>query len=106
MNFRAQEDGWTTDGRNILSPESLNVVRNCLEQSPVIVEHWYFRGSRSPSRLVFDDFEDFEEYLSKEAGPGDAFHVWEFSSLCRDDNTITNGKYPDSDGYVPEKGAY
>ena len=106
MTFRVEEDRWTPQGRNILSPDRLSAIRECLERSPVIVEHWYYRAGRSPKRLIFDDFEDFEEYLSKEARPGDAFHVWEFSALCRDENTLVHGKMPDSDGCVPERGAY
>jgi hypothetical protein len=106
MTLRAEEDGWIPDGPNILSPESLSVVRDRLERSPVIVEHRHYRAGRSPRRLVFDDFEDFDEYIRNEARPGDSFWLWDYESLCRDDNPITQGKYPDSDGYVPEKGAY
>jgi hypothetical protein len=39
------------------------------------------------------------------ARPEDAFHVWEFAALCRDGNTLTNGKFPDADGCLPEEGA-
>ena len=106
MSIRAEGDEWSVQGRNILDPAKLSRIRDCLERSPVIVEHWFYRLGRSPRRLVFDDFEDFEQYLRKEARPGDAFHVWEFASLCRDENAIANGKYPDSEGRVPEKGAY
>jgi len=106
MAFRVEEDRWTNLGKSILSPESLEAIRRCLENSPIIVEHWYYRAGRSPGRLIFDDMEDFEQYVSEQSRPGDAFHVWEFSSLCRDDNALAVGKYPDSDGCVPERGAY
>ena len=106
MTFRVEEDRWTLQGRNLLSPERMSAVRECLERSPIIVEHWYYRAGRSPSRLIFDDFEEFDHYLSQEARPGDAFHLWEFSTLCRDENTLVHGKFPDGDGSVPENGAY
>jgi hypothetical protein len=106
MSIRAEEDQWSIEGRKILDPSKLATIRDGLERSPVIVEHWFYRLGRSPRRVIFDDFEDFEQYLRDEAGPGDAFHVWEFASLCRDENTLVNGKYPDSEGRVPETGAY
>jgi hypothetical protein len=106
MTFRAEEDRWSIHGRNILAPEKRAAIRECLERSPIIVEHWYYRAGRSPDRLIFDDIEDFDDYLQSRARPGDAFHIWEFATLCRDDNTVANGKYPDPDGYVPEQGAY
>lgn len=40
------------------------------------------------------------------ARPGDAFHVWDFADLCRDNNTLADGKYPDAEGRVPSRGAY
>jgi hypothetical protein len=106
MAFRLEEDRWTAQGRSILSAERLEAIRRCLENSPIIVEHWYYRAGRSPVRMIFDDMENFEHYLSEQARPGDAFHVWEFSSLCRDENALTDGKFPDDDGCVPERGAY
>jgi hypothetical protein len=76
------------------------------EVGPVIVEHWFYYGSRSPDRLVFEDYDEFLEYLRANAKPGDALHVWEFPRVCRDDNTLAHGKYPDAEGRVPKGGAY
>jgi len=106
MTFRNEEDRWTVHGRNILTPEKQSAIRECLERSPIIVEHWFYRRGRSPDRLIFDDFDDFESYLQAQARPGDAFHIWEFAPLCRDDNILTNGKFPDPEGRVPERGSY
>jgi hypothetical protein len=106
MTFRAEKDRWSVHGRNILTPEKRAAIRECLERSPIIVEHWFYYGGRSPDRLIFDDIEDFDDYLQSRARPGDAFHIWEFATLCRDDDTVANGKYPDADGCVPEQGAY
>lgn len=98
---------WSADGRNILSPERLVAVRRVLEEvGPVIVEHWFYYGGRSPDRLVFEDYDELLEYLQANAKPGDALHVWNFGEVCRDDNTLTNGKYPDEQGRVPKGGAY
>src|SRR4051794_13389708 len=104
MTIRAEEDRWSHQGRNIRDPARMAAIRDSLERGPLIVEHWYYRAGRSPKRLVFDDFDDFEEYLENQARPGDAFHLWEFASLCRDDNALTTGKFPDADGCVPERG--
>jgi hypothetical protein len=98
---------WTADGRNILSPDRLAAIRRVLEEvGPVIVEHWFYYGGCSPDRRVFEDYDEFVEYLRANAKPGDALHVWEFSRVCRDDNTLAHGKYPDTEGRVPKGGAY
>jgi hypothetical protein len=100
------EDEWTKDGRNILSPERLSAIEQVIEKvGPVIVEHWFYGLGASPERRVFEDFEELMEYL-KGASEGDAFHIWSFADVCKDDNSITNGKYPDSEGRVPKRGAY
>ena len=107
MNVRVETDNWTPNGQKILSPENLAIIRKTLENDgPIIVEHWFYRGSRSPSRLVFDDFDAFVDYVQTESAIGDAFHVWSYASLCRDENEIAAGKFPDGDGRVPTKGAY
>jgi hypothetical protein len=100
-------NGWSTDGRNILSADRMEAVRKVLEdKGPVIVEHWFYYGSRAPDRIVFEEYEQFVEYLNTKARPGDAFHIWDFADLCRDDNSLANGKYPDAEGRVPARGAY
>ena len=107
MSFRADVDEWAPDGRKILSAENLERIRRTLEEEgPIIVEHWFYRGSRSPGRLIFDDLDEFVGYVESHARSGDAFHVWSFASVCRDENVIASGKYPDEGGRVPKKGAY
>ncbi|MBI3464439.1 MAG: hypothetical protein HY000_15495 [Planctomycetes bacterium] len=90
----------------MLSPERLHLIREVLEQSPVILEHWFYRAGRAPDRLVFDDYEALEACLRTRTCPGDAIHVWRYEALCRDDNSLTHGKCPDTDGLVPKRGAY
>jgi hypothetical protein len=107
MNIRAESDGWTPNGRQILSDENLNVIRKTLDdEGPIILEHWFYRGSRSPERFVFDEFDRFLEYVQTSSAAGDAFHVWSFGSVCNDQNSIASGKFPDVDGAVPTRGAY
>jgi hypothetical protein len=107
MNYRYEPDEWTPDGQKILSDENLAVLRKTLEDvGSVIVEHRFYRGSRSPDRLVFDDFDDLLEYVRSRSRPGDAFSVWSFEELCKDENTLAYGKYPDVDGCVPKRGSY
>jgi hypothetical protein len=105
--FRSEADDWTVDGRKITASEVLEAVRQCLEnEGPIIVEHWYYRGSSAPDRSVFDDYEVFVEYLNTHAHAGDAIHVWSFAAVCRNDNELASGKCPDEDGLVPRQGAY
>lgn len=106
MSFRSESDGWGHSARNILSEERVSLIRITLEESPIILEHWFYRMGRSPQRSVFEDYETFMDYLDKSVSPGDALHVWRFDKLCLDDNTLTDGKYPDEDGMVPERGSY
>jgi hypothetical protein len=106
MSFKNPADNWTLSGPNILAPENLATLRERLEKGPVIVEHWFYYAGRSPDRLVFDDYEDLEEYLKHRSAPGDSLWVWDYSSLCRDENYLVRGKRPDEEGRVPEKGAY
>ena len=101
-----RHDDWVLDGRKIDATKNLEAVRQCLERGPVIVEHWLFYGASAPARVVFDDFENYVEYINTQARPGDAIYVWDFAALCRHDNTIAYGKRPDSEGYTPTTGAY
>ena len=104
--WQNEQGEWTSDGRKITSDENLEAIRRALEEGPVITEHWFYYGSSAPDRLVFDDFENFMEYLNTKAFAGDALYVWSFADLCKDDNTIAVGKCPNDSGRVPKKGCY
>lgn len=104
--FRVASDAWTTEGRKLTTAENLETIRQMLEAAPIIVEHWFYRGSSSPDRFVFDDYENFIEYLSSKAWAGDSIYSWNFSEVCQDENTIAQGKCPAEDGCVPKRGAY
>ena len=105
MTVRAEADNWVA-GPNLLSPEVLGRVAQALEGGPLVVEHRFYRGSRSPDRLVIEDIDRFKAYLASHATPGDSFWFWAFDSVCRDDNALLASKYPDQDGTTPRGGAY
>ena len=105
--IRPEEDDWRPDGKKILSPENLAVIERTLEdEGPIIVEHWHYYGSRAPDRLICEDLDEFVAYVETKSRIGDAFHVWSFAAVCRDENEIASGKLPDEDGCVPRKGSY
>jgi hypothetical protein len=101
-----EDDEWSQTGRNILSPEALAKIAAVLERGCVILEHRFYRGCTAPYRLVFDDYEELLDYLKYNARPGDNFIAWSYDDLCRDDNSIAYGKYPDAIGRTPRRGAY
>ena len=106
MSIRHEGDRWGTEAANVMAPERLEAIRQAVEQSALIVEHRFYRGSRSPDRMVFEDYDEFRQYLQAHAVPGDSFWFWRYDDLCRDDNSFTQGKFPDTDGMVPSGGAY
>lgn len=97
---------WGKEASNILTEDKLSLIKQTLEQSPVIVEHWFYCRACAPDRLVFDDYEEFEGYLKSKAAPGDSIWTWRFDLLCKDNNSLVQGKFPDENGLVPTKGAY
>jgi len=103
--MRHEADGWGP-GPSILDADTLAALRSALEESPLIVEHWFYRGASSPERRVFEDADDLEAYLRQRTRPGDNIWIWRFDWLCRDDNSFAHGKVPDADGFVPARGAY
>jgi hypothetical protein len=98
---------WTTDGPNILSSEILRTIeQTTVRRGSIIVEHRVMYGGGNPYKLVFDDLEDLLDYLKAKARPGDNILIWCYDELCRDDNMVTHGKYPDGSGRTPRGGAY
>ena len=105
--FRCNDDDWTQDGRKITDAENLEAIRRAItDDGPVILEHWFYRGSCSPDRFIFDDFEELLAYLNDHAFAGDDIVVWSFASVCNNDNQLASGKCPDENGLVPRRGAY
>lgn len=101
-------DDWTNEGAlTTTTPAVLEVIRRAIEtESPVVVEHRFYRGGRAPHRFVCDDYAELEDYFRTQAQPGDAFLFWNFEQCCTDGNALTRAKTPDSSGRVPVGGAY
>ena len=76
----SEVENWSTAGVNILAPPLLDRIRAILEQQPIIVEHGLYRGSSAPLRLIFDEFQDFFEYLKSRAKPGDRLVIWDLET--------------------------
>ncbi len=81
-------------------------VAAALERDVVIVEHRHYCGASAPTRLFFEEYKEFIDYLQKQGREGDAFRIWMFGDVCRDTNVVAAGKCPDSKGRVPRTGAY
>jgi len=96
---------WSTTGANILESDRLDAVRNHLENVGfVAVLWWHYHGAQAPTRLTFDDFADYEQFVKTQPVPGDAIDVWPFPNDPK--QRIAGGKIPNEHGEVPERGAY
>jgi len=72
----------------------------------VVVEHWFYRGSSAPDRLVFYDYDMFEDYLKEKCRAGDSIHVFDITESLKDGAQLVHGKCPNERGETPRKGAY
>ena len=51
--IRNESQQWSTEGAKITAPENLALIKKVLEDSgPILLEHWFFYGSRAPDRTV------------------------------------------------------
>jgi hypothetical protein len=106
MEFAPPEE-WVPNLWRFDTPEQLARLQKELDTTgPIILQHWFYNGASSPDRCVFEDFENLMEYLSTSVRPGDSLEAWSFAALCRDDNTLADGKWPNADGCTPKNGAY
>jgi len=105
MSMIVETDDWGP-GPNILAEEVRARLASALEETPVIVEHWFYRGARAPDRFVFDDWDDLREYLASSTRPGDKIWAWRFDESCPHTKWLAHGKVPDERGRVPMGGAY
>jgi hypothetical protein len=101
-----EDDDWQENGPSILRQELLDrawlVLRH---EGPLILQHLFYRDDRATELIVIDEYDDFLGYLEASAGPGDEIHVWSFREVCRGDNRLMAGRYPDSRGRTPQRSA-
>jgi len=104
---RAPAHCWSITGSKITSPENLEAIRDAIEnRGSIIVEHWLFCGASAPNRVVFDEFDEFVEYIQTKTSGGDCLDIWLMHEHCKPENRFLEGMVPDEDGCIPEKGAY
>ncbi len=70
------------------------------------MEHWHYRGSRAPDRIVIAEYVDLIDYLKENAIAEDAIHIFDITDAIKDGKELAYGKCPDDTGMVPKKGAY
>jgi hypothetical protein len=99
-------DVWSASGA-VLDDSELTALKPILdEESPVIVEHRFYRGGTAPHRFVVDDYDELVAYVRRKGRPGDSFYFWVFERCCPDAQVVVHGKLPDAEGRVPVGGAY
>lgn len=101
------DEQWTTTGEIVTAASTLAHLRAIMDhESPIVVEHRFYRGAQAPHRFVCESGDELEEYIRGRARPGDSFYFWSFEACCREDNRVARGKVPDSDGRIPIGGVY
>jgi hypothetical protein len=105
--FTMAYDEWVINESYTIDSRIFAELHRLLEDvCPVIVEHRFYMGARSPERLVFDDYERLEDYLGSQTRPGDHVLFWRYDECCTDSNITMAGKMPDAEGRTPVGGAY
>jgi hypothetical protein len=99
-------DEWTTAGAVLDAPALASLKSILDDESPVIVEHRFYRGARAPHRFVIDDHDELVEYVRTRGNPGDSFWFWVFERCCPSSSSVLHGKVPDAEGRIPVGGAY
>jgi len=105
---RTESDDWHSDGPFLTDAETLEKLRVLIDKgATLIAEHWHYRGSRAPDRLVVDDVDNFLEYLQENAIAGDIVDVFDLTEAwgAKGEPAIS-GKCPDERGEIPRSGAY
>jgi hypothetical protein len=99
-----EADRWSSVGPKISSPDQLAAIKAVLdERGTILVQHKFLRGTRAPSLVVFEDFDDFVEYLSESARAGDKIKVWNLKPFLQEADPVASGKCPAEGG--PTDGA-
>ncbi len=105
--YKNEDDDWIPSGAKITSAENLTKIKRILEDvGSVVVEHWFYRLSRAPERIVFNSYDEFLDYLDGHAHAGDIIDAWSLHELINQKNKLASGKCPAEDGCIPRKGSY
>jgi hypothetical protein len=106
--FYSAEDGWSVDGRKLTEKDLEQIGQTIEETGPILMKHWFYRGSSNPAYHVFTDHQEFKDYLFACAAAGDAIDVWCLDSLLETKpiGTLFSGKCANEAGEVPLRGAY
>ena len=91
---------------SLFAPEIVARIQQAFVGSSLIVAHRFLFGGRAPECRVFDDYEDFMDYVAEFVRDGDALEFWRYNDVCREDNAVLYAKKPDADGNVFQGGAY
>jgi hypothetical protein len=63
-----ESDDWRSDGANVM-PELLK-IEAAIARTVLVLEHWFYRGSRAPQRTFWEEFGDLKMYLETESPAG------------------------------------
>lgn len=62
--WRSEQHQWSPSGSKITFSENLEAIRDAIEnRDGIMVKHWFSCGASAPDRMVFDDFDDFVDYI-------------------------------------------
>jgi hypothetical protein len=107
IRCKVEADEWTIYGPKITDPAIQKTLSDELENSgPVIVQHMHYHGGTLPTKMIFENFQAFGEYLRENAYAGDAIDVWSFEAVCTEATKIVSAKCPDDTGEIPTGGIY
>ncbi len=97
---------WSAEGPQVTESfvDTLEAIID--DETDLIVEHRFYRGSRAPYRFVAQSFEDLRRYIRERTHPGDGLVFWKWVSVCSHDAEWFFGKVPNADGNTPVGGAY
>ena len=82
------------DSHDPLDGRTLSLLRDAIEQSPLIVELRLPHSPHEPERMVFNRFERLVDFLDRVARPGDQLRAWRFDDVCRRDNAVIDLAVP------------
>jgi len=106
-HINEDRSNWISAGSKITSESSLALIREELEdEGPILVCHWFYKAGCGPDFLLFNEEQEFIQYLVDSAHAGDAIGVWSCLRITNNLEPIADGKCPDKNERIPEFGSY